>query len=197
MTTTTFFSHKAVNTQDWTSNTHQLEHGFHSDFLTVYINQLGLRFQRTLRCNLYTCGVQECFLMGITSCHPARPHMACSSRIHQQLSDVRLFPHRSNFVQHRNPLDLIVCVLQAVQITSTAVACIVWLSLLPPRAVQREMTNHFAIVVSSFLLVVSVLGFCAFPLSFLVCLALLTFFTSPCWLDINSSFAYCPLSPHT
>ena len=49
------------------------------------------------------------------------------------------------------------------------------LSLLPPRAVQRKMTNHFATVASSFLLVVSVLGSCAFPLSFHVFLALLTF----------------------
>ena len=53
----------------------------HNDFLSVHLNELGRLFQHTQRCSLSTCGFQKSLLMGITSCHPARPDMACSSKM--------------------------------------------------------------------------------------------------------------------
>ena len=73
--------------------------------------------------------------------------------IYQQLDVVRWFPIVPDFSKHLDPVGLIVCVRQTMHITSTIGTCIVLL----------------------FLLGVTILGCCAFPLAFLAFLAFLYF----------------------
>ena len=151
----------------------QFERGSHIDFHTMHVHPLKWHIQRTPWCNWCSCGSQKSPSTGWTRFIFARPRVACSSRIHQKLDVVRLFLILTDLSKHHDPVWLIIDVRQAMYTTSTTgtrIACFILL-----RTLACKVTDLATVIASTFLLGVTILGFCVFPLTFLAFLAFLAF----------------------
>ena len=175
------FVNKTAYTQDRTTHRKQLEHGPHRDSLAVHIDQLEFHFQRTQRFNRRTCRSQKCPSLRRTRFRFAWPRTACSSRIHQKLDVVdcaRVCPTSACIMIHYDWSSVYVK-----QCTSPPPLELALFDAFLLRTVTREVTNLIAIVASTFLLGVTILGFLCFSLD-LSCLSFLSH--SLCWFDTNS-----------
>ena len=95
--------------------------------------------------------------------------MARSSRIHQKLDVFRPFLIMTDLSKHHDPVRLTICVRQAMYTTSTTGTYIVCFFLL--RTFACKVTDLATAMASTFLLGVTILGFCALSLAFLAFLS--------------------------
>ena len=117
---------ESTHTQDRTAHTEQLELGCDSECPTVHINQLDLKFHRTLRFNwCIGCNQERSSLTLDQVSLSALPRMACSSRTNQKLDVVLDCSRISNFSKRHDLLKLVIRVRQVVHSTSTMKARIV------------------------------------------------------------------------
>ena len=141
----------------------KVEHDFHGALNSANNNKLGPRFQHVKKMSPVHLWLSEMpphkkkQLSSCTGSHGLQLHC-------QKLGDVRLFHPLPNFfpASQSTGIDR-PCTSKQCKSPPSLIACIVWLSLLFPRTVQPNMSNDVTIVVGSSLLVVNILGSCAFP----------------------------------